>query len=141
MDSGMYTKPIVQAHEPDPELYETKEWQIFLSENSNINKLIQNFYQKKLGSGDFGHNIACASHEEIAKEMDKPVHLIRQVLAIWSTNILHSLSYMVGCFTILKLKSGVIWIKVIQIVQCGNHIKYLHWNRLIHVFHLSHFHL
>jgi hypothetical protein len=86
MDSGMYTKPIVQAHEPDPELYETKEWQIFLSENSNINKLIQNFYQKKLGSGDFGHNIACASHEEIAKEMDKPVHLIRQVLAIWSTN-------------------------------------------------------
>ena len=35
-------------------------------------------------SSDFGHNVACATTEEVAEAMGQPVHFIRQILAIWS---------------------------------------------------------
>lgn len=82
----MYVKPVVKAHEPDPDLYETPEWQNFIIENSDINKRIQEFYKKKMISSDFGDNVACATTEEVAKAMEKPVHLIRQILAIWAAS-------------------------------------------------------
>ena len=79
----VYTKPIIQEYEVDPDLFDTLEWQDFVNENPTINKDIKEFYTSKMGSCNF-NNIGCNTLDEIVTYLNKPKHLVRQTLAIWT---------------------------------------------------------
>ena len=82
---GMYTKPVITTYGVDPDIFNTLEWREFVKENPTINKDIKEFYISKMGSFNF-NNIGCATLDEIVAHLNKPKHLVRQTLAIWSTS-------------------------------------------------------